>query len=317
MKDIAFDIKEREITFITQTDNTKTYKAVWGDLFDDDEGYAYMNIMLTSDDLIKIEGDMYGLIFNVEAPYFPNTSDVRIRFVVDADPLIKGDEFRTLSYFDNWDIAQTIKASQLILINKDGLYKICVKEDGAYIYSATQSDIELSKDCANQESQMLIMCNPGNLYRYPATGIMATKYINSIPEYTDIADVIVRQYEADNKSVSDAVFDAVTGDLNIMLANGDQGNSDISVEQTAGLDISSLKEEKKNFRQLIKGCIELAYNQKDGKLYSNIHSFEDILLLSDTLVGIDKQMHLQVDEEADKYFKLKLTSNGHLYRDII
>ena len=105
------------------------------------------------------------------------------------------------------------------------------------LYSGKSSDIEVNFS-DDQSAQLLSLCAPGNYFRYPFTGIGVTGYLNRIIEYSDLEEVIKKQFAGDGKTVQTAEFDNTTGKLDVLFS------PEIEEEDTDLLDIDELD---KNF----------------------------------------------------------------------
>ena len=94
----------------------------------------------------------------------------------------------------------------------------------AIIFGGGEMDI-VTDESHDQEAQLLSLCAPGNLYRFPISGIDAFKYVNSVPSLTDLGINIIEQFESDGKSVSAASFDADSGNIFVEFTVHEQSES--------------------------------------------------------------------------------------------
>lgn len=106
-------------------------------------------------------------------------------------------------------------ASQLITIS-DGKY--CFRFDGGIVrvYSSEVNDLNIVK-VNRQNANLLLKCVPTNNYRYPLTGVGLIKFINSNINYSQLSEVLDREFKSDGVAVKNASYDFDTKDLHIDL----------------------------------------------------------------------------------------------------
>lgn len=106
-------------------------------------------------------------------------------------------------------------ASQLITIS-DSNY--CFRLDGgiARIYSSEKNDLNVIK-ANRQNANLLLKCVPTNNYRYPLTGVGLIKFINSNINYSQLSEVLDREFNSDGIAVKNASYDFDTKDLHLDL----------------------------------------------------------------------------------------------------
>jgi len=71
------------------------------------------------------------------------------------------------------------------------------------IFDEESGDIAVGRS-ADQEAQLLVLCAPGDMYRYPATGVGLSRYVHSIIKKTDLAKRLEEQFLNDGKKISEA-----------------------------------------------------------------------------------------------------------------
>lgn len=252
VRDLILDMTERDLSFVDKSDSSAPiFDSVWGDIFDEDKENDLLlcNIIVPESywGMIKYQDD--SLILRFKSKYIPDTRHFRIRpvamlrgggYSLFSD--IRGDMgLQACSFAMSRNIASQISASALPFIDVDGNYivklvraKTTVSLDKAYIYSAKSTDlaIDFSDD---QAAQLLSLCSPGKSYRYPTSGVGIIKYLNSVVDHSDLADVLETQFDADSKPLIGAEFDNQSGKLDV-LYNPEQEVSDIGLENIDDLN---------------------------------------------------------------------------------
>ena len=234
MKDILFDIQERDIVMRNQNKKQKFDTASW---YSDEDGYCVLKI--ESDILNSLPG-VYVTINNRKYKVMAGDKEVRISSVSDTfyftakyhpsnlkvKIILNGATYQLKTKF--WNEAEyDIKACQFPIIDISGKYVVkIIRKEGemapyACLYSANELDMEFVES-QDQEAQLLSLSAPGNMYRFPLVGIDAFKYVNSVPSLTDLGTNIINQFESDGKSIVSASFDANTGNIEVEFSTHDQ-----------------------------------------------------------------------------------------------
>ena len=147
-----------------------------------------------------------GVYFTV--PYTPIFKEVFIRIKRNEsflqNPTDGGEWFRVQTCLYGGEI-RNVYASQLGLISENRFY-LRLEKDIAYLYSGDKSDMNIIP-ANRQNSNLLLKCIPTNHYRYPLTGVGLIRWMNSNIEYTQLATVLQKEFEADGVSVRNASFD--------------------------------------------------------------------------------------------------------------
>lgn len=239
MKDILFDTQSRELTFSKTKDNSAVRNVIWGKLMpNDNDSMPYMNVILPNEEADTVIHDEFTI--NVKASYYPLPSIIAVRFVVDEGGSyslisINGkSSFAAKSCFRNFLVFEDIKACQLPIVNIHGEYTLHYKDGAVHIYSLGYSDIAVGES-ALQETSLINICAPGNLYRFPTTGIDAHLYINSVPAHTNLGKKLTVQYENDKKVINAADFDVETGQL-LVDFGVEEADVDVEVERKENLN---------------------------------------------------------------------------------
>lgn len=106
-------------------------------------------------------------------------------------------------------------ASQLMLVS-EGAFLVRLSGGDAMLYDADDLDFHIVK--ANmQNGKMLLACVPTNNYRYPVTGVGLIRWTNSNIEYTNLTEILQREFQADGVTVMNASYDYDTKDLYLDL----------------------------------------------------------------------------------------------------
>lgn len=226
-KDIQIDIDSADL-IISDTSNKRQtiFEVVWGNVLDGDaQDDLYANIIVTPENqstLIYDEENNTGSCY-VHFPYYPSTSLFKIRFVTLNDGEYQpysnnfyNKEFDSFSYVKNWLSENVVSASEIRLININGLTLVLFQSDEngdkAYIYSNEKTDL-LVIESDDQSAQLLAICAPTKYYRYPTTGIGITNYLNSVVKHSDIGDRVISEFENDGTPIQTANFDPSTGKI--------------------------------------------------------------------------------------------------------
>lgn len=108
-----------------------------------------------------------------------------------------------------------IRASQLPLISLD-TYFIRVDGGNAEVYSGYASDFSIVK-ANSQNKWLMLVCSPGNSYRYPLSGVGLIRWANSGGNFSQCADVLQREFTYDGTPVTNASYDYDTEEFAITL----------------------------------------------------------------------------------------------------
>ena len=108
-----------------------------------------------------------------------------------------------------------VYASELIVLS-DGPYFIRFNEGLIEIYAESESDVSIVK-ANRQNANLMLKCIPTNNYRYPTTGVGLIRWMHSRMNNASLADILMREFEADGVKVNDASYDFETNDLYLDL----------------------------------------------------------------------------------------------------
>lgn len=278
---------------VSEGDTQATYwKVVWGKLFDSDES-EYMNIVVPSAYINKIQytDNQYECL--VQADYNPVNTTFQVRLVVEnaatsnysliQDYTSNAPEAMGVVYYPTYiSRPQDINACQLPAVDVDGRFKILFKRyensvfSRAIIVSAKNANFTIGES-DSQSAQLLAKCAPGTYYRYPTTGLDLTKYINSVVEHTDMTTQLVKQYSGDSKQITTAEFDSSTGDLQIVFSGSDEAD-DQNLADPSTLDVELFRIADDDF-------IRTAYKEARSVADNNSAFIED-LVSTDNFMGI-------------------------------
>lgn len=106
-------------------------------------------------------------------------------------------------------------ASQLMLVSEGALF-VRLTDGYAMLYDADDLDFHIAK-ANTQNGKMLLACVPTNNYRYPVTGVGLVRWTNSNIEYTNLTEILQREFVADGVTVMNASYDYNTKDLYLDL----------------------------------------------------------------------------------------------------
>lgn len=254
VRDLILDMAEHDLSFADKSDpSAPVFDTIWGHIFDEDKknDTFLCNIIIPEFywSLIKYQNNT--LILHFKSKYIPDTRNFRIRLIAllrnggySLFSEMRGDMgVQACSFAMSPNIASPIPASALPLVDIDGNYiakfiqaKASASLDKAYIYSGKSTDlvVDFSDD---QAAQLLSLCSPGKSYRYPTSGVGIIRYLNSVVDHSDLADVLEAQFEADDKPLIGAEFDNQTGKLDV-LYNPEQETTDTDLESVEDLNSS-------------------------------------------------------------------------------
>lgn len=227
------DIKEKDL-FLENKSNSSipAFDVVWGNIFDADDTADVLicNIIIPEAYWNTIKYENRQLLIKFKTPYMPDTNTFRIRLVKFQNAKyslfwnIRGEFGLPVNSFAlSQNISAPISACMLPFVDIDGefIVKMVQNEqveelDKAYIYSSKETDIRIDYS-DDQSAQLLSICNPGNSYRYPTTGVGITQYINSVISHTDFAEKLEAQFESDGKRIVEADFDNTNCNLDVLF----------------------------------------------------------------------------------------------------
>ena len=115
--------------------------------------------------------------------------------------------------YSHWFIVQAglygrnktnIKASQLIMVSESS-YHIIINQGAIEIYDSDSLDFAIS-NANTQNKNLMLLCIPGNNYRYPLTGVGLVRYLNSNIDYTDLSHVLKTEFSSDGVQVMEASY---------------------------------------------------------------------------------------------------------------
>lgn len=262
------DMSERDLLLSDKSSPTEpVFDSVWGSLFDEDarNDVLICNIIIPEAYWKMAKYTDNEVCFRFTASYKPVAATFRIRPVAlkngnyNLFSGIRGDfGIPVSSYALSRNIAAPINASMLPYVDIDGEFTVkLVKSelnellDKAYIYSSKATDITIGYS-DDQASQLLSICNPGNSYRYPTTGVGITKYLNSVVAHSDLEDVLEKQFNSDSKPIKEADFDNETCRLDV-IATPEQEQSDTGLDsiENMAVDFFSLFDDEYVRRNIV------------------------------------------------------------------
>lgn len=218
-RDIKIDVFTHDINF-TSGKARDIYPFGWISNPNGLERYIYGEIelpMSVSEDMVKTDG------VNIVIPYTSIYKEFYIRikrkignstYVYMQNP-VDG---------SNWFLAKTglygrektnAYASRLIEVSESS-YRILINKDVVEIYNGENIDFNIAPANA-QNKNMLLLCVPGNNYRYPLTGVGLVRFINSNIDYTNLSAVLQREFSNDGVQVIAASYDHNTKYLDLQL----------------------------------------------------------------------------------------------------
>lgn len=322
MKDILFDTQEKDIIFAKAETHNAIRQVVWGKLFGGDlDTYAYMNIIVPFTEIEEAFGQKSFDIY-VEAEYYPSLLPVMVRICSLADDGVYEPKIERVAKGSlyNWLEKTEIKAAEMPIVDISGNFMIRFTDKDALVYSTSVDDIDVG-EADNQSAELLALCQPGNLYRFPTTGIDGHQYINSIPEHTDLSEVLVSQYNADGKSVESAELESTTGTIVTEYNINEQDDLDMELTPPDQLDLSIInmtddelvslvlngssynliwksdsyttftfnpnRQQVIRYEAVLNGMVagEITYSIREGGEYATIDSKTGVIILSNSKAG--------------------------------
>lgn len=218
-RDIKIDVFTHDINF-TSGKARDTYPFGWISNPNGLERYIYGEIelpMSVSEDMVKTDG------INIVIPY----TSIYKEFYVRIKRKIGNSTYVYMQNpvdGSNWFLAKTglygrekvnAYASRLIEVSESS-YRIVINKDVAEIYNGENIDFNIAPANA-QNKNMLLLCVPGNNYRYPLTGVGLVRYVNSNIDHTNLSAVLQREFSNDGVQVISASYDHNTKYLDLQL----------------------------------------------------------------------------------------------------
>ena len=303
------------------------FDTVWGNLFEGDEKMDMLicNIIIPSAYRRLVEYADNEMTLRFKSAYKPDTRHFRIRPVAledgrysQFDCIREEPGVPAFSYALSKNIAAPIAASVLPFIDIDGEFvaRFMRNEkykavDKAYVYSSKQSDIAVDYS-DSQASQLLSICNPGNLYRYPLTGVGITRYLNAVIQHSDLDTVLEEQFDGDGKPLQSAEFDNTSGQLDV-FARPEADVSDTDSPDEVSIDFFTLFDDDYVRRNtVLMGVPDIDFI----KIFDRYTQFYGIILFTDYTTEVrhicDKVVPGRFDSEgnivdSDEYFVVSTT----------
>ena len=227
------------------------FDIVWGILFDtDNANNLYANVIIPYRKLSKLAvDDQNRCLIYARAKYHPYDRPFIVRLVqLNTDgtydqilPTNLRFPLESIAYMPDKDLM--VNASELPYININGNYLFKLEfgannNNKAYVYTADNTDLLIGGSDL-QASKLLSICEPGKYYRYPTTGIGATRFIGSVVSHTELGDKIIEQFKGNGISVQDADFDARTGELQVIFFN-EEIEEDLGLLDVGELDLEEV-----------------------------------------------------------------------------
>lgn len=330
VKDLIIDMKERDLLFEDKSNSSMPiFDVVWGNILDVDDTADVLicNVIVPEAYWSMVKYTDRQLIIRIKSPYIPNTSTFRIRPVKLKDNQyslfwnIRGEFGLPVSSFAlSKNISAPISASMLPFVDIDGEFVVKLVQneqmeelDKAYIYSSKETDLSINYS-DDQAAQLLSICNPGNSYRYPTTGVGITQYINSVISHTDFAEKLENQFENDGKRIVEADFDNTNCNLDVLFIHEtEQQDTDLIPVDELAIDFFSMFDDDYVRRNTV-------LNEVDDldfiKLLNEYTNFLEIIFFPDHTTTktriVDDVVEGKFDEygnivESDEYFIVKAT----------
>ena len=330
VKDLIIDMKERDLLLEDKSNSSMpVFDVVWGNIFEADDMVDVLicNIIIPEAYWNLIKYDNRQLTIKFKSPYIPDTNTFRIRPVKIQNNQyslfwnIRGEFGLPVSSFAlSKNISSPISASMLPFVDIDGDFIVKLIQnmqmeelDKAYIYSSKETDIRINYS-DDQAAQLLSICNPGNSYRYPTTGVGITHYINSVISHTDFAEKLEAQFENDGKRIIEADFDNTNCNIDVLFIHEtEQKDTDLIPINEPAVDFFNLFDDDYIRRNTVLNEID---DLDFIKLLNEYTNFIEIVFFPDhttTKTRIaDDVVPGKFDEygnivESDEYFIVKAT----------
>ena len=253
VKDILVNVSSGDLLFSTGNISSHMFfNIIWGSLFGNDSAnILYANVIIPSRKLSKLVADDQGrCLLYAKATYHPYNIPFVVRLVLNNNGSYEKIQqancafpVESNAYFPG-DSQTRINASELPFVNIDGdyLFKLEFGSNNvnkSYVYTANNTDLFIGGSDL-QSSQLLSICEPGKYYRYPISGIGATRYIGSVVSHTELGDKIIEQFKSNGISVQDADFNARTGELQVIFFNEEVEEETMALQNISELDVADI-----------------------------------------------------------------------------
>lgn len=173
----------------------------------------------------------------VSVSYTPSPWPIRLCFkrMYDEDRFDYLSNPKSLQENDIWfdakvrlygETAKPLTGAELLLIDEEAYYLHfeCSTEQiytgEIEVYSASHSDFNIQQ-ADNQNSNLLMQCNPSNNYRYPLTGVGLVRWVNGDVYNSTLAETIQREFAEDGVVIRNAAYTNASQQL-IVDANYDE-----------------------------------------------------------------------------------------------
>lgn len=172
--------------------------------------------------------------FFLRAPYKASDKPLRLRIVVE----LEGKELYAITkaygreididasgLHDDWfdvkvankeDTSVNVSPAQLQLVDSEFYHISFINRQ--YLLASKGSSVDFVIDNANtQNKNLLLLCNPGNVYLHPSTGIGLSYWVNSTVDIKALGERLQSEYTADGTPVKDARYDFENSKLYLVL----------------------------------------------------------------------------------------------------
>lgn len=211
MKDITIDTSTFDV-LVTSRDSHKHYTLSTGARgLGDSAAYAYVDVEFKY-------GEMQAAVrdgFYIAVDYIADPRPMRIRLkerYVDGSCVYAHNRKNNGAWFDVClgVSGEQISPAEMVLIDT-ALCFVHIDGDSAVLYSDPSEDFIVG-DVENQNKELLVLCNPTNLYQHPTTGVGAINWIGS-SDGRGLAERVISEMAMDGMSVVEASYDSATGNL--------------------------------------------------------------------------------------------------------
>lgn len=209
--------------------NTHTHDMV---MQDSSKGPAYPFVFIGENDLCLLGKIVVPYYFDaniakndgikIAIPYTPIYKYLQVTITYPSGNPVMMNRRNGTEWFDVYvdlysEKKQQLHVSEFVLVNINSYQLQFDDETGeCMLWSSNVSDV-INADANPQNKDMLLQCNPTNNYRYPLSGVGFVKYVHSIPQQTDLAVVLDREFEADGTPVINADMDDATKEMLLNL----------------------------------------------------------------------------------------------------
>lgn len=190
----------------------------------DNEKRCYGEIILPPETDVR---NVENCIFYVPIDYFPVYKDLYLRLRVDRESIHpeyiinktdNGIWFPVYRY--DYDERTSVKLSELMTLNENGIFQLIVENGYISMYSGNQSDF-IIKASLQQNEIFLLKAFAGNLYQYPTTGVGLIDFLHGNFENTGLADKLQQEFSSDRMVINNAYMDSQTGVLYLEVSEKD------------------------------------------------------------------------------------------------